>query len=318
MTLEAPQAPWLPRYARISAWAAVVTIALKGAAWAITGSVGLLSDALESIVNLATALLAIAMLNLAARPEDDEHPYGHSKAEYFSSGVEGALVFLTGVGIAVAAVLRFLQPHALERIGLGVTLSALSTVINLGVALLMLRAGRRHRSVTLEANGHHLLADVWTSVAVVVGLGAVALTGRHSLDPAVALLVAGHVSWTGISILRRTVTGLMDSALSTDDQAALQRALSVHVVGPVQVHALKSRVAGVRRFVSLHVLVPGDWSVQRGHELLEQIEADIRHALPNTSVLTHLESLEDPASWEDIKLDRGDAAVAPASRREHA
>jgi cation diffusion facilitator family transporter len=318
MTLEASQVRWLPRYARISAWAAVVTIALKTAAWAITGSVGLLSDALESFVNLATALLAIAMLNLAARPEDDEHPYGHSKAEYFSSGVEGALVFLTGVGIAVAAVLRFLQPHTLERIGLGVTLSGLSTAINLGVALLVLRAGRRHRSVTLEANGHHLLADVWTSVAVVAGLGAVALTGRHELDPAVALLVAGHVSWTGISILRRSVTGLMDTALSVDDQAALQRALSVHVAEPVQVHALKSRVAGVRRFVSLHVLVPGDWSVNRGHELLEQIESDIRHALPNTSVLTHLESLEDPASWEDIKLDRGDADAAPAGRRGHA
>jgi cation diffusion facilitator family transporter len=309
MIVEAPQARWLPRYAWISAWVAVVTIVLKATAWALTGSIGLLSDALESFVNLATALLAIAMLNLALRPEDDEHPYGHNKAEYFSSGVEGALVLLTGVGIAVAAVRRFLQPHALEQLGLGVTLSGISTAINLGVALLMLRAGRRHRSVTLEANGHHLLADVWTSVAVVAGLGAVALTGRHVIDPAVALLVAGHVSWTGISILRRTATGLMDSALSTEDQAALQRALSVHVVEPVQVHALKSRVAGVRRFVSLHVLVPGDWTVQRGHELLEQIEGDIRGALPNTSVLTHLESLEDPTSWDDISLDRGGSAA---------
>jgi len=309
MIVEAPQARWLPRYAWISAWAAVVTIALKASAWAITGSIGILSDALESFVNLATALLAIAMLSLAARPEDDEHPYGHSKAEYFSSGVEGALVFLTGVGIAVAAVRRFLEPRALEQIGFGVTLLALSTAINLGVALLVLRAGRRHRSVTLEANGHHLLADVWTSVAVVAGLVAVALTGRHALDPAVALIVAGHVSWTGISILRRTVTGLMDSALSAEDQAAIQRALSAHVVEPVQVHALKSRVAGARRFVSMHVLVPGDWSVHRGHELLERIEADIRRALPNTSVLTHLESLEDPASWDDIALDRGGPAA---------
>jgi cation diffusion facilitator family transporter len=305
MKVEEAPARWLPRYAWISAWAAVVTIALKATAWGITGSIGLLSDALESFVNLATALLAIAMLNLAARPEDEEHPYGHSKAEYFSSGVEGALVLLTGVGIAIAALRRFLQPHPLEQLGIGVTLSALSTAINLGVALLMLRAGRRHRSVTLEANGHHLLSDVWTSVAVVAGLGGVVLTRRHWLDPAVALLVAGNVSWIGISILRRTVTGLMDSALSAEDQAALQRALSVHIVHPVQVHALKSRVAGARFFVSLHVLVPGDWTVQRGHELLERIEAGIRGALPNTSVLTHLESLEDPASWEDIKLDRG-------------
>jgi cation diffusion facilitator family transporter len=305
MKAEEVPARWLPRYAWISAWAAVVTIVLKATAWGITGSIGLLSDALESFVNLATALLAIAMLNLAARPEDEEHPYGHSKAEYFSSGVEGALVLLTGVGIAIAALRRFLQPHPLEQLGIGVTLSALSTAINLGVALLMLRAGRRHRSVTLEANGHHLLSDVWTSVAVVAGLGGVLLTRRHWLDPAVALLVAGHVSWIGISILRRTVTGLMDTALSAEDQTALLRALSVHIVHPVQVHALKSRVAGARRFVSLHVLVPGDWTVQRGHELLERIEAGIRGALPNTSVLTHLESLEDPASWEDIKLDRG-------------
>jgi len=310
MTVEASQARWLPRYAWISAWAAVVTIALKATAWWLTGSVGLLSDALESLVNLATALLAIAMLTLAARPEDDDHPYGHNKAEYFSAGVEGALVFLTGLGIAVAAVRRFMQPHALEQLGTGVTLSALSTAINLGVALLMLRAGRRHRSVTLEASGHHLLADVWTSVAVVAGLAGVVLTGRHELDPAVALLVAGHVSWTGLGILRRAATGLMDTALTEEDQQALQRALSVHVVDPVQVHALRSRVAGMRRFVSLHVLVPGDWSVQRGHELLERIEADIRSELPNTSVLTHLESLEDPASWDDIALDRGDPAAA--------
>jgi cation diffusion facilitator family transporter len=203
-----------------------------------------------------------------------------------------------------------MQPHALEQIGLGVALSALSTVINLIVALVMLRAGRRHESVTLEANGHHLLSDVWTSVAVVAGLGLVVLTGRHELDAVVALLVAGHVAWTGLAILRRSVTGLMDTALSETDQAALKRALNVHVVEPVQVHALRSRVAGARRFVSLHVLVPGDWSVQRGHELLEQIEADIRLALPNTSVLTHLESLEDPASWDDIALDRGGPTAA--------
>jgi cation diffusion facilitator family transporter len=310
MTVAATGARWLPRYAWISAWAAVATIGLKATAWGLTGSVGLLSDALESFVNLATALLAIAMLNVAARPEDDDHPYGHNKAEYFASGVEGALVFLTGLGIAAAAVLRFLQPHSLEQIGIGVVLSAVSTVINLVVALVMLRAGRRHESVTLEANGHHLLADVWTSVAVVAGLGLVAFTGRHEVDPAVALLVAGHVSWTGLAILRRAVTGLMDVALSETDQAALKRALAVHVVEPVQVHALRSRVAGTRRFVSLHVLVPGDWTVQRGHELLEQIEGDIRRALPNTSVLTHLESLEDPASWDDIALDRGGPTAA--------
>jgi len=295
----------LPRFAWVSAWAAVATIALKTSAWALTGSIGLLSDALESLVNLATAGLAIAMLHVAARPEDDEHPYGHGKAEYFSSGVEGSLVLLTGVGIAVAAVRRFLEPRELQQIGLGLGLSAISSAINLGVALLLLRAGRRHGSVTLEANGQHLLADVWTSAGVFAGLILVMLTGRHELDPTVALLVAVYVSWTGLGILRRSVTGLMDAALTVEEQDALRRALEPHLVAPVQVHALRSRQSGVRRFVSMHVLVPGDWSVQRGHDLLERMEADIRRAIPNASVLTHLESLEDPASWEDVPLDRG-------------
>jgi len=300
----------LARYAWISAWAAVATIGLKASAWLLTGSIGLLSDALESFVNLATALLAIAMLQLAARPEDEEHPYGHGKAEYFSSGVEGALVFLTGLGIAAAAVRRFFHPQPLEQVGLGLVLSGLSTVINVVVALVLLRAGKRHHSVTLEANGHHLLADVWTSVAVIVGVGAVALTHLHVLDAVVALLVAGIVSWTGLAILRRSVSGLMDPALSETEQAAVKRAIAPYIVPPVQVHALRSRQAGSRRFVSMHVLVPGEWTVQRGHELLERIEADIRRALPHTSVLTHLESLEDPASWDDIPLDRGAPTAA--------
>jgi cation diffusion facilitator family transporter len=305
MTVASARDRPLPRYAWISAWAAVATIALKTAAWWLTGSIGLLSDALESFVNLASAMLAIVMLDLASRPEDEEHPYGHGKAEYFSSGFEGALVFLTGLGIAVAAVRRFLQPHGLEQVGLGLALSAASTFINLGVGMFLLRAGRRHRSVTLDANAHHLFADVWTSVAVIAGVGAVAFTHWQVLDPVVALLVAVLVSWTGLSILRRAVSGLMDPALSEAEQAALKRAIAPHVEPPVQVHALRSRQAGARRFVSMHVLVPGDWSVQRGHELLERIEADIRRALPQTSVLTHLESLEDPASWDDIPLDRG-------------
>ena len=299
-----PAAARLPRYAWASAWAAIATIVLKASAWAVTGSVGLLSDALESFVNLATAGLAIAMLHVAARPEDEEHPYGHGKAEYFSSGVEGALILITGVAIAVVAVRRFLQPHPLEQLGLGLALSAVSSAINLGVALMLLGAGRRHGSVALEANGHHLLTDVWTSVGVFAGLGLVMLTGRHALDPAVALLVSAHVSFTGLRIGRRAVTGLMDTALSEDEQEALRVAIAPHVLPPVQVHALRSRVSGARRFVSLHVLVPGDWSVHRGHQLLERIEGAIRTAIPNANVLTHLESLDDPASWDDVGLDR--------------
>ena len=295
----------LPRFAWLSAFAAMLTIVLKAAAWALTGSVGLLSDALESFVNLAGALLAIAMLTVAARPPDDDHPHGHGKAEYFSSGAEGSLILLAAAGIAVAAGRRLLSPRPLEQLGLGLAISVVASVVNLAVALVLLRAGRRHESVTLEANAQHLLSDVWTSVGVIAGVGAVALTGRQWLDAAVALLVSANIAWTGLRIVRRAITGLMDTALAPAEQIALRRALAPHVVEPVQVHALRSRQAGARRFVTMHVLVPGDWSVQRGHELLERIEADIRGTIPNVTVLTHLESLDDPASWDDISLDRG-------------
>ncbi|HEY6194133.1 MAG TPA: cation diffusion facilitator family transporter [Candidatus Eisenbacteria bacterium] len=304
MSAHAQDARMLPRFAWLSALAALVTIVLKTGAWALTGSVGLLSDALESLVNLAGAMLAIAMLTVAARPEDDDHPYGHDKAEYFSSGAEGALILIAALGIAIAAVRRLLDPRPLEQIGVGLAVSAVAALVNLAVAIVILRAGRRHGSVTLEANAHHLLTDVWTSAGVILGVGAVALTRRLWLDPVVGLLVSANIVWTGLKIVRRAVTGLMDTALSPAEQEILRRALAPHVVEPVQVHALRSRQSGVRRFVSLHVLVPGEWSVQRGHELLERIEADIRRAIPSASVLTHLESLDDPASWDDIPLDR--------------
>ncbi len=294
----------LPRFAWLSAFAAIVTIALKAGAWRLTGSVGLLSDALESLVNFAGAVLAIVMLTVAARPEDDDHPYGHGKAEYFSSGVEGTLILIAALGIAVAAVMRFMAPRPLERIGLGLAVSVIAGLVNLGVAIVLLRAAKQHESVTLEANAHHLLTDVWTSVGVLVGVGAVALTGLQWLDPVMALLVSANIVRTGFKIIHRSVHGLMDRALSAHEQDALRRAMAPHVVEPVQVHALRSRQAGSRRFVSMHVLVPGAWTVQRGHELLELIEADIRRVLPNASVLTHLESLDDPASWDDVALDR--------------
>jgi cation diffusion facilitator family transporter len=310
MPAHAHAARTLPRFAWLSALAALLTIGLKTWAWALTGSVGLLSDALESLVNLAGAMLAVAMLTVAARPEDDEHPYGHDKAEYFSSGAEGALIFIAAICMAFAAERRLLAPHPLEQLGLGLAVSAAAALVNLGVALVIRRAGRRHRSVTLEANAQHLLTDVWTSVAVLIGVGAVAGTGRQWLDPVVALLVSVNIMWTGTWIVRSAITGLMDSALSPAEQLALQRAIAPHVIAPVQVHALRSRQSGARRFVSLHVLVPGDWNVQRGHELLERIEADIRRSIPNASVLTHLESLDDPASWDDIQLDRGEPPSA--------
>ncbi len=297
----------LTRFAWLSIAAALGTMGLKATAYHLTGSVGLLSDALESLVNLAAALMALAMLTAAARPPDEDHAYGHSKAEYFSSVLEGTLILIAAFSIGVAAVSRLVYPKPLQQIGAGLAVAVGASVINLGVALVLLRAGRRERSIALEAGAHHLLTDVWTSVGVVVGVGAVALTGWQLLDPAVALMVAANIVWSGYRLVRKSVDGLMDTALPAEDHAALCRVLDAHVATGIQYHALRTRESGARRFVSLHVLVPGDWTVQRGHALLESIEADIRAVVPNVTVLTHLESLDDPASWDDQSLDRATA-----------
>jgi cation diffusion facilitator family transporter len=294
--------PSLTRFAWLSIAAAIATILLKTAAYFITGSVGLLSDAIESGVNLIGGIMALAMLTVAARPADEDHAYGHSKAEYFSSGVEGTLILVAAVSIAVTAVERLLHPRPLEAIGLGLLVSVAASVINLVVALLILRAGRKHNSITLEANAHHLLTDVWTSVGVVVAVGLVAWTHWIWLDAVVALLVAANIIWTGVGIVRRSISGLMDVSLSPADMAVVRNALKAYEQTGIQFHALLSRQAGARKFVSMHVLVPGDWTVQHGHELLDKIEADIRRALPDSVVFTHLESLDDPASWADEKL----------------
>lgn len=294
----------LTKYGWISIVAAVFTILFKALAWKITGSVGLLSDALESGVNLVGGVMALAMLTVAARPADADHPHGHGKAEYFSSGTEGGLIVLAALGIAYAAGERLFHPQPLEEVGLGLAISTLASLVNLGVALLLLKVGKEHNSITLEANAKHLLTDVWTSVGVLIGVGIVALTGWKPLDPIVALLVAANIIWTGIGIIRDSILGLMDTALNADDLAKVDQVLKSHSKPPVQFHAIRTRQAGARKFVTLHVLVPGEWTVQRGHELLEQIENDIRTAIPGTTVLTHLESLEDPSSWEDTTLDR--------------
>lgn len=302
----------LTRFAWLSIGAALLTIGLKTAAYLITGSVGLLSDAVESLVNLLGGIMALAMLTIAARPADEDHAYGHGKAEYFSSGLEGGLILVAALSIAGAAVMRLLTPQPLQELGVGLTFSVAASVVNLVVALLILRAGRKHKSITLEANARHLLTDVWTSAGVVAGIGLVVVTGWLWLDPVVALLVAANIIWTGVGIVRRSVGGLMDAAISTEDVAAVRKIFQNYETGGVKFHALRTRQSGVRRFVSVHVLVPGDWTVQRGHELLEQIEADIRHALSDTVVFTHLESLDDPASWEDEVLER-DKTTSPAS-----
>jgi len=295
---------FLTRFAWVSIAAALITIALKAAAYFITGSVGLLSDAVESVVNLAGGIMALAMLNVAARPADEDHTYGHSKAEYFSSGVEGGLILVAAVSIAIAAVQRLISPKPLQELGIGLAVSIVASLINLAVALVLLQAGRKHNSITLEASAHHLMTDVWTSAGVLAGVGLVSLTKWNWLDPIVALLVAANIVWTGVRIVQRSVSGLMDVALSEEDLAAVRKILQSYEQQGIQFHALRSRQAGARKFLSTHVLVPGDWTVHRGHELLDKIESDIRRALPDATVFTHLESLDDPASWEDQSLER--------------
>lgn len=296
---------FLTRYAWLSIAAALATIGLKTGAYLLTGSVGLLSDALESLVNLAGAILALVVLRVAAQPPDQEHAYGHSKAEYFSSGVEGALILIAAASIGAAAVQRLLNPRPLEAIGLGLAVSIIASLINLVVAYILARAGKRHRSPTLQANAQHLLTDVWTSVGVIAGVGLVALSGIGWLDPVIALLVAANITWAGSRILRGSAMGLMDTALPPEDMEVLKALLAKYDQDGVKYHALRTRQGGARRFVSLHVLVPGQWTVQRGHRLLERLEGEIRAALENVTVLTHLESLEDVASFEDQTLDRG-------------
>ena len=304
MTADPTNRSSLTRFAWLSIAAALTTIVLKAAAYQLTGSVGLLSDAIESLVNLAGAVMALAMLTVAARPADEDHAYGHSKAEYFSSGVEGTLIMVAAIAIAVAAVERLLSPKPLDQVGLGLAVSVAASLVNLGAALVLRRKAKEAHSITLEANAQHLLTDVWTSAGVIVGVGAVALTGWIRLDPIVALFVAGNIVWTAVRIVRASVLGLMDTALPPGERESVTRVLHRHAADGVQFHALRTRQSAARRFVSVHVLVPGAWTVNEGHQLLERIEADIRGTLPNASVMTHLESLDDPSSWDDEELDR--------------
>jgi len=291
-------------YAALSIGAALLTIILKFGAYLLTGSVGLLSDAAESVVNLIAAFVAFWALTFAARPPDAEHAFGHSKAEYFSSGVEGALILVAAVCIAVEAWGRLLHPQPLQQVGLGLGLSLFATAINGSLALVMLKAGERLRSVTLRADAHHLLTDVWTTVGVVVGLFLVKLTGWLVLDPIIALIVAVNIVWAGVRLLRETGSGLLDASLPAAEQKIITDTFLAYQEKGIQFHALRTRVAGTRRFVSFHVLVPGHWTVQRGHDLCEAIELAIIKALPDTHVMSHLEPLEDPVSWDDQGLER--------------
>ena len=294
----------LKRYAWLSIAAAVATILLKGVAWWMTGSVGLLSDALESFVNLAAAFMALAMISLAAAPEDDNHPHGHGKAEYFASAFEGFLILVAAASIAFAAVDRLLEPQPIESVGVGLVVSVLASLINLATARTLLSVGRAHNSITLEADAHHLLTDVWTSAGVIVGVGLVWLTGWLWLDPVIALLVAVNIVWTGWVLLHRSAQGFMDVSIPAEQVAAIEAVLARYQAQGLAFHALRTRQAGARAFATLHVMVPGAWTVQVGHDWLERIEADIRAAVPRIHVTTHLEPKEDPLSLSDQHLDR--------------
>lgn len=296
--------PALKRYAWLSIVAALVTILLKGVAWWLTGSVGLLSDALESFVNLAGALMALAMLSLAARPADQNHAHGHGKAEYLSSAFEGFLIILAALSIGYAAVGRLLAPQPIEDVGVGLAVSVAASIVNLLTARTLLGVGREYHSIALEADAHHLLTDVWTSAGVIAGVALVWLTGWLWLDPVIALLVAVNIVWAGWRLLHRSAGGLMDVSLADDELRAIEILLDGYRARGIEFHALRTRQAGSRAFVTLHVLVPGGWTVKAGHDWCELIEADIGRAVSHAHVTTHLEPGEDPVSLEDQSLDR--------------
>jgi len=294
----------LARFAWLSIAAAIVTIGLKFGAYTLTGSVGLLSDALESVVNLVAAVGALIALVVAARPADDTHHFGRTKAEYLSAVAEGVMIFVAAVAIIASAIDRFVHPQELERVGIGLGVSVLASLLNGAVAWVLLRAGRRHRSITLVADGKHLLTDVWTSAGVVVGVLVVALTGVLRLDPVIAVLVGINIIWTGYRLIASSVGGLLDRALDQESQRVIDETLAEFAGDDVAFHAVRSREAGYRNFLSMHMLVPGDWTLTRAHNLAEEVEQRLRERLDHLEVSTHVEPLEDPRAYEaDLGVD---------------
>ena len=290
----------LTRFAWLSIAAALATMALKLVAWRLTGSVGLLSDALESGVNLGGAVMALLMLRIAVQPADSDHAHGHSKAEYFSSGFEGMLIFFAGAAIIWSAWPRLWAPQALTQTTLGLVVSGVATLINLGVSLVLSAAGKRYRSITLTADSRHLMTDVWTSVGVLVGIVVVAVTGWLLLDPLIAIAVAINIVWTGVRLLRESADGLMDASWSADELEKLEQILSGFTAEDVRFHEVRTRRAAAHRFVSFHLLVPGQWSVKRAHDLAERIEARLAAMMPGVNAISHVEPIEDPASYADV------------------
>ncbi|MGY6277511.1 cation diffusion facilitator family transporter [Methylomonas sp. MgM2] len=302
-------------YGWLSIAAALATIALKSYAYWLTGSVGLLSDALESLINLVAAVIVLISLSIASRPPDANHAYGHDKIEYFSSGAEGIMILLAAASIAYAAWERLWHPEPLQRLDVGIAISVFASLINLLVARILIGVGRSRKSITLEADGKHLMTDVWTTIGILIGIGIIAVAnhfeatlnlarqlgmdGWEILDPIIAILVALHILWAGMELIQRTVAGLMDAALPDDELAEIIEVLEEFAAAEhIAYHALRTRYAGARRFMSVHLLVPGHWSVQRGHDYVELIEQAITARFDSIDIDTHLEPIEDLASWE--------------------
>lgn len=304
MNAATPPARPLKHYAWLSIAAAISTILLKGIAWKLTGSVGLLSDAIESFVNLAGALMALAMLTLAALPADDNHAHGHSKAEYFSSAFEGFLILLAALSIGYTSIERLINPRALEAVGVGLLVSVVASVINLATAKILMKVGREQNSISLEADAHHLMTDVWTSAGVIAGVGLVWVSDWLWLDPVIAMLVALNILWTAWQLMQRSASGLMDASLPAEQLKRIETLLATYREQGLDFHAVRTRQSGNRAFVTLHVLVPGHWTVQLGHDWADRIELDIGKAIPRAHITTHLEPMEDPVSMDDQDLDR--------------
>jgi cation diffusion facilitator family transporter len=290
----------LTRYAWLSISAALITIVLKTIAYLLTDSVGLLSDAMESIVNLVGAIIALSMLIIAARPPDDSHTYGHSKAEYFASSAEGILILIAAGGILWTAIERLISPHPLEKLGVGLTVSVGASLVNLVVARILITTGKKRNSITLEADGQHLMTDVWTSVGVIGGIAIVAVTNWYILDPILAILVALNIIWTGIKLLQRSVAGFMDASLPANEQQIVEKVIAIYQERGVKFHAVRTRQSAARRFVSVHMLVPGEWTVHDAHHVAEDFEGDVRSQLKDAIVHTHLEPMDDEISVIDI------------------
>jgi cation diffusion facilitator family transporter len=298
----------------LSIGAALATLALKSAAYFLTDSVGLLSDAAESVVNLVAAVTAYLSLRYAAKPVDESHTYGHEKIEFFSSGLEGVLIGVAALTIGWYAIRRMIAPEPLQTLGWGLSLALIAAIINGSTAIILLRAGRRHGSIVLEADGRHLLTDVWTSAAVLAGLGLVAVTNVYLLDPLIALALAINILWTAFDLIRRSFNGLMDHALPPEEQAAVRAAIEQHLGPNMDYHALRTRQAGRRRFVDFHLLVPGQLTVQQAHTLTGEIEKAVRGALPELEVSVHIEPIEDSTAWSDsalLKLEEARRRAGP-------